>query len=407
MAGTTSVGANTTLSGVASGIPSALVPTAIPTWLDDVQRRDTPLVNAITKGGASNQNSVILTWGWSSLRPLNDQLNGAYTSGGVTLTVDNQSYFQVNDVIQIESEKFLVTAYVGSTQLTVVGAFEGTSAANHADNAGIMILGPAFRENQDTTLVPITQGELETNRYQQFEFKLQASAQRQHIDSFETMSRGKALEYYTRKLLNKEGPILMERTLINGLRQAASATVPATMGGVRQPAFTTNRVTTSGALTPTALLDAIYTTWEASQEDIGMQMMMHPKMARRVSSWFSGMRTTDADETSITTHYSEFKTPYGTLTMIPNRHWVKPQVVDGTPTTELDEILVGNFKDFVLTPFASDMTWNLGFRKPPYTDGWYDIAFVRGAYSLKADNPYTRTLISGFSTTASDYPGSI
>ena len=407
MAGTTSVGANTTLSGVAGGIPAALVPTPIPTWLDDVAKRDTPLLASITKAGPSGQNSTTLVWGWSSLRPLNDQLAAAYTSGGSTLTVDNQAYFQINDVIQIESEKFLVTAYVSTNQLTVTGAFEGTSAANHADNAGIMILGPAFRENQDTTLVPITQGEKESNYYQQFEHKLSASHQRQNIDSFETMGRGKALQYYTDKLLKKEGPILQERTLIHGLRQAASSTVPATMGGVRQPAFTINRDTVTGALTPTMLLDSIYDTWQASQDDVDMEIMCHPNMARRISSWFSGMRMADANEDTVTLHFTKFKTPFGTLTLKPNRHWVKPGTVDGTPTVELDEILIANFADFKLVPFSSDSVWNLSFRKPPYTDGWYDIAFVRGLYSLKADNPFTRTLISGFSTAAADYPGSI
>jgi len=407
MAATTSVGANTTLSGVASGVPSALVQQSIPTWLDDVQRRDTPLLNAIKKGGPVNQNSTTLSWGWASLRPLNDQLAAAYTSGGTTLTVDNQARFQVNDVIQIENEKFHVTAYVSTNQLTVVGAWEGTSAANHADNAGIMILGPCFRENQDTTLVPITQGEVETNYYQQFEFKLQASHQRQNIDSFETMGRGKALAYYTNKLLKKEGPVLMERTLIHGLRQAQSATVAGTMGGVNQPAFTANRVTTSGALTPTALLDAIYTAWEASEEAADMTMMLHPKMARRVSSWFSGMRTAEATEDTVRMHFTRFITPYGTLTMMPNRHWVKPGTVDGTPTVELDSILIADFKDFELIPFSSDSTWNISFRRPPYTDFWGDLGFMRGLYSLRAANPYTRTYISGFSTTASDYPNAV
>lgn len=407
MAGTTSVVANTTYSGVAGGIPSALVPTPIPTWLDDVAKRDTPLLSSITKAGPANQNSTTLVWGWSSLRPLNDQLAAAYTSGGTTLTVDNQAYFQVNDVIQIESEKFLVTAYVSTNQLTVTGAFAGTAAANHADNAGIMILGPAFRENQDTTLVPITQGEKESNYYQQFEFKLSASHQRQNIDSFETMGRGKALQYFTNKALKKEIPVEVERTLIHGLRQAGTATVPATMGGVRQPAFTINRDTVSGALTPTSLLDSLYGTWEASQEGVDMDIMCHPNMARRISSWFSGMRIADANEDTVTLHFTKFKTPYGTLTLKPNRNWVKPGLVDGQPTVELDEILIANFPDFKLMPFSSDSVWNISFRKPPYTDFWGELGFIRGLYSLKADNPYTRTLISGFSTAAADYPGSI
>jgi hypothetical protein len=334
-------------------------------------------------------------------------LAAAYTSGGTTLTVDNQARFQINDIVQIENEKFHVTAYVSTNQLTVVPGWEGTTPANHADNCGIMILGPCFRENQDTTLVPITQGETEVNYFQQIEHKLQSSEQREHVASFETRGRGSALKYYTNKLLKREGPVQQERLLIHNLRQAQSATVAATFGGVNQPAFTANRVTVSGALTPTALLDAIYTAWEASEDGADLDIMCHPKMARRISSWFSGMREATATEDTVRTHFTRFITPYGTLSLMPNRNWVKPGTVDGTPLVELDSILVANFKDFEFMPLAADMAWNLGFRNPPYTDGWYRMAFVRGCYSLKAANPYTRTYISGFSTTASDYPGAI
>ena len=138
MAGTTSVAASTTLSGVTGGIPSGLVIQAIPTWLDDVQRRDTPLLNSITKAGPANQNSTTLTWGWSSLRPLYDQIAAAIADGTTTtITVDNQARFQINDIIQIENEKLHVTAYVSTNQLTVVRGWEGTTGAAHADNVDI------------------------------------------------------------------------------------------------------------------------------------------------------------------------------------------------------------------------------------------------------------------------------
>lgn len=407
MTATISVGANTTLSGVASGIPSGLVVQPIPTWKDDVVRRDTPLMLAMKEVGPSNQNSTTLLWGWSSLRPLRDQVNEALDDTETSIIVDNQSYFQVGDVIQIEAEQCLVTAYDSTNALTVVRGFAGTTAANHNDNSGIMILGPAFRENQDTTLVPIAQGETNYNYYQQFEHKLAASHQRQHIDSYETMGKGKALEYFSKKRVTKEIPIEQERKWINGLRAAQTASLPASAGGVLQPAYTTNSDSVSGALTPTQLLDSIYDTWASSQDDIGLDIMCHPNMARRISSWFSGMRTAEATDDTVRMHFTRFITPYGTLTLMPNRHWVEPGTVDGVPEKEMDVILIANFKNFELVPFSTDSKWNLTYRKSPYNDSWSDVAFMRGIYSLRIDNPYQQTIISGFSTSAADYPGSI
>ncbi len=61
-------------------------------------------------------------------------LNGAYTSGGGTLTFTSASSFPPdgNFRVRIDDEIFLCTAVSGAT-ITVTGAQEGTSAANHAD----------------------------------------------------------------------------------------------------------------------------------------------------------------------------------------------------------------------------------------------------------------------------------
>lgn len=406
MAATISVGALTAVEGVSTGIPTDLAYKPVPTWKEDIVNRDTPLVSLIGEAGPANNNSLKLIWGWSSLRPLNDQLGAAIANGtDTTITVDQNTYYQVGDVIQIENEKMLVTAYVSTTGLTVTRAYSGTTGAAHADNLGIMILGPAFRENQDTTIVPVAQGEVDYNYFQKMEFKIPASHERQHISSFETNTP--ALRHFMGKLMKMELPVLLERTLIHGLRSASSATAASTMGGVTQPAFTSNRDTVSGALTPTALMDAIQDTWAASKEAPDMQIMCHPNMARRISSWFSGMRTAEASDDTVRLHFSKFITPWGTLSLVPNRHWVKPGATANVQTQELDAILIANFSDFKLRPFSNDSRWHVLYRRPPYNDAWQDIGFLRGMYSLQADNPFTRTYISGYSVTAADYPGTI
>ena len=408
MALTGSVGSLTSLAGVASGVPSALVPTPVPDWLDRVKNMNTPLLQLITKASPVDRKHNVLTWGWSSERVLYDQLAGAYTSGGTTLTVDNQSRFQLGDTLMIQDEEFYVTAYASTNQLTVVGAQSGTSAANHADNVGIQILQNAFVQNQTTTTVPIAQGEILTNEWQQMEYMLPASHQRQIFDSFETMGKGPALKYFAKKLMNIEAPKQLERALIRGLKQAQTATVPGLMGGINQPAYTSNRVSVSGVLTSTALMNALEATWLASNDSPDMDIMGHPRMMRRISSWFSGTRVTgNASEDTIRLHFEKIITPWGTLRLISNPNWMQGGTVDGTPEKELNAIMIANFKDFELVPASSDSTWSLGFRPELYNNAWQETAFLRGLYSLRAKNIFTRTYLYGYSVDDTLYPGMI
>jgi hypothetical protein len=411
MAVSTSNVALTSIAGVAGGVPSALAPTPYPEWLDRVKNANTPLLQLITKAGPPDDpraHAAGLTWGWSSERILYDQLNASYTSGGVTLTVDNNTRFQIGDIVKVEDELFLVTAYVSTTGLTVVGAQGGTSAANHSDNVGVMILGNAFTQNQTTTIVPIAQGEVLSNPWQQMEYKLSSSHQREIFDSFETRGKGSALNYFMKKLLNVEGPKQMERALIHNLSQAQTASVPGIFGGINQPAYTQNRVSVSGALTFTALLNALESTWLQAKDGYDTDIMGHPRMMRRLSSYFSNTRQADATGDTIRLHFQKFISPLGgTLRLISNPNWVRPGTVDGTPEKELNSIMIANFSDFKLRPASSDSTWKIMYRKEQYNDAWQDVAFLRGLYSLEAQNIFTRTYLYGFSTTDSDYPGMI
>ena len=406
MAGTQSVGALTSLSGVSSGIPTALVPTAVPDWLDRVKNAKTPFLNAITKGSAPSRMTPKLTWGWSSNRIMYDQLAASYSTTGTTLTVDNQNRFQIGDVIQIEAELFRVTAYVSTNQLTVQYAQGGTTNANHADNSGIQIIGPSVLQNADTQLTPIMQGEILTNEWQQIEYMLSESQMRSAFDSFENAGKGDALTYFAKKLMNIEGPINAERMLIHNLSQAQTASVGGIFGGALQPAYTSNRISVSGALTMKAIMDGLEASQLVSEEPVDLTVVGHPRMLRRISSMFSGTRMANATDDTIKLHFEKFQTPYGMLTFMPTPQWTQPGTVDGTPEKELNSILICNPKDFVLRP-APDSAWTLDYRDNPYNSAWQKIAYLRGIYSLEAQNIYTRTYLYGFSTTDSDYPSMI
>jgi hypothetical protein len=406
MAVTYSNAALTTISGATGGVPSGLYPTPVPDWLDRVKNRNTPLLQMITKASAPESTHNLLTWGYSSPRETFDTLAEALDNSETGVDVDHASYYQIGDVIKIEDELMLVTG-ISSPTLTVIRGFAGTSAATHTDDYGISILGPAYRQNQDTERTPIAQGEKLTNNWQQFEFKLDASHARQIFPTFENLGKGDALRYFAKRLMQVEAPHLLEKTLIHGVANDEDATEPSTMNGILTTTYTSNVDTISGALTAKQLMNSLEDTFLASHEPIDLTMMGHPRMIRRVSSFFAGMRRMDANDTQVTLHVEKIVTPFGTLNMVSNPNWLKPGAAAATPSQELDQLIIFNPKDVELVPASKDSVWNLSYRDVPYNNSWQEVAFLRGMYSIRMKNPFTRTILKGFSVTDSDYPGMI
>lgn len=69
-------------------------------------------------------------------RPRNTLLNGAVNNAVTTLTVDDSSLIDVDDVLKIDDEFFLVTATdPGTASVTVIRGHAASTAASHADDA--------------------------------------------------------------------------------------------------------------------------------------------------------------------------------------------------------------------------------------------------------------------------------
>lgn len=73
-------------------------------------------------------------------RPRTVANTAAYTSADTTLTVADTTGITNGDILEIGSERLLVTAVNNSTVVTVVGAQEGTTQANHANNSVVTIV---------------------------------------------------------------------------------------------------------------------------------------------------------------------------------------------------------------------------------------------------------------------------
>lgn len=406
MAGTASRAMLNTVGSTAGSMPSDLKPKPVPDWLDRVKNADTPLLQLITKASPPDRMHNVLTWGWSSNRETYDQLAEALDAVETAVDVDNGSRFQVDDLIQVEDELMIVTAIATNT-LTVIRGAQGSTAATHTDDFGVSILGPATLQGADTNRTPIVQGEVLTNNWRQFEYMLDSAHAREIFDSFETRGKGSALKYFMKKLMEIEAPVLLEKTLISPatLSYADDGTEAGGFAGILNSSFTSNVDTISGALTMNDVMDAIEDTWLASHGGVDLDIMGHPRMMRRLSSMFAGMRRADATDDTVRLHFEKFITPFGPMRLISNPNWFKPAATAGAVKEELNQIIIANFKDFELVPASADSVWHAGFREEPVTDGWYKEAFLRGMYSLRAKNIFKRTIIKGYSTDDSLYPG--
>jgi hypothetical protein len=92
---------------------------------------------------------------------------------------------------------------------------------------------------------------------------------------------------------------------------------------------------------------------------------------------------------------------------VANNNWIKPAAAAATGSSELDKILIFNPKDVELVPASKDSVWHISIEKEPTTSSWSEIGYLRGMYSIRMNNPYTRTILKGYSVTDSDYPGMI
>lgn len=384
--------------------PSGLFIRDVPHWMDKLKRTDVPLSKLIKKGSAPKTPMLKLEWGYGSPNPDIDQLNEALDDSETSILVDNIAFFQIGNVIKVDDELMLVTAFeTNPVALTVVRGFAGTTAASHSDNEAVIIMSPAFKENQDHALSPITQGELAFNYFQQIEFAWQYSHRSDVTPTYESRTKaGTRFAQELRKKMEVEAPVFLERTLINGLRALGSTSAPSAMGGIFQDEFNTTRNTSiSGPLTETTLLDNLQTVYNlVGQDMMGKTLMAHPFVLRIIASWYNDARRLTSTETKVGLAITEIDTGwFGTLKLIPNYKFTKT-AANGEET--LDRLICFNPEDYELCPYSADAGWQTGEFD---TDGWYRKGFLRGDFTLKAQNPDSRLVLGGFSTSSADYPG--
>ena len=389
---------NRAVSQYSGDTPSDLFIRDVSKWPKLIKRNEFPLTSMIKHGGPLEKRMNKVEWGISYLDPVNDTLGAAIADNTTTtVTPTNIGYYMVGHVLMFASgEEALVTA-VGASTLTVTRGIGGTTAAAQSNGTGLRIIGIAVKENAESPLGPITQGEIDYNYFQIFDEYVQFSHRARVTPTYEVQDDRLTAEI--QKKLSSTMPQHLENTLLGGSRALGSTTSPSLMGGVFQSSYNTSSSDLSGAiLTEYDFLEAVQKGFnQVGKNLVGKTVMAHPFYKRVFANWYNNIRQIDGNTKSITNVMDTFETDFGTFKFVHN-HWMT-SITD--PTKPDGRMLVFDPEDYELIPYDSESKWGVW---AVYEGGWYSRRAIRGDYGLRAMNPEKRVVLTNLSTTAADYP---
>lgn len=265
-------------------------------------------------------------WMEDTLRPLtslvtdNPLLIGATT---LNVTAGTGTYFRAQDVAQLEDELVLITA-VATDALTIVRAFGGSTAAQHAQNTVVEIVGVALLEGDPNpgvarTTVKTTQ----YNHTQIFEDVVEISATLEAVEQYAPGSE------YARQLAKtmKSLMIVIDKTFIYGGRSAGTASSPSAMGGLHYYIATNVTDASAAALTEAMILDDLHDCYDAGGDPRVLAMTLRQKRALNALLGTAVRRTT-LDETTAGSVVDYYTWDNGTLDVLIDR-WLPTDEILG------------------------------------------------------------------------------
>jgi hypothetical protein len=316
-----------------------------------------------------------------------------YASGATTVNVVAGTGVrgQVWDILRnpATGELLQITA-ISTDAYTVVRGVGGSSAAAIAVSQALDILGPATTENVASPASPTTLGEFYFNYVQQFDYGFQVSELENRVDQ-SYLVRGKPYDAEVKRKMRVEAPRDLERTLLMGGRQVASGTggsgVPYMMGGVLSFITVNTSALAGAAFSESTILDLRQQAWsDVGPEGVADKILLGIFAKRVISSWVDDRRWMDATDSKITMKLETWEDDLGTVQFVPMYH-MPADTLAGVKTSNLTILNAAEWYD-----------------EPLAKDGPYRKGHVFGIYSLEALGDRSHFKVSGFSTTAANYP---
>jgi hypothetical protein len=245
-----------------------------------------------------------------------DEAGGWDNSSTTSLTVDDGSKFQPGHVILVESEKLVVSAVSGQELSVYARGFGTTSAATHADDTVVTIVGMSRLEGDDVDYAGIVEVSSPYNFTSIFQKGIGVSGTDMAMYKYAINDE---FEYQAMKAA-KEALRDIERYLFYGERVEGSASAPRSFGGL--PTFVgNNTVAASGTITKAdvdGLAESIYL--DGGNPDL---LVLHPSVAndlRNLLDSSSFIRFGQENKTLGMQPVEHIVTQYGNMELLMDRN---------------------------------------------------------------------------------------
>lgn len=337
----------------------------------------TPLLDRIGDG-ARPAMSPQTQWLEDALNPNSDTMDGAFTTGAATISVDNATYFRKGDVIrpQDSDERMLVTS-VAAPNITVTRGYGGSTKEALTDAQVLEIVGNANLEGDSAPAVRDQNRSRVSNYTQLFLETVLVS------DSDEAARKGgdvgSELQYQILRRL-EESMIYLERAAVNGIQHATtpvgSSTIRRTMQGISRfieaKTGAVNIDKSSAALTEDGLNDALRQVWDkGGRPDI---ILTGSVQKRKISSFITPFAQYDLtqrrSDLTISRTVGMYESDFGL------------QRVILSPSVNRDTILILDSSRLEIVPLVG-MSFH---SKVVATTGSHEKRLLQGEYTLRCRN---------------------
>lgn len=353
-----------------------------------MKESDAKFIRNITASGTVNK--LKYEFGEGDLPPREVVVTAQALVGADNIQVDFPKYVQQYDILRNKrtNEQFRVNAVPGATLTGLVRGHGGSTPMQMEINDVLMILGPAVPEGADTPDSPSSQGSLDYNYPQIFEYSWATTHRGRVTPTYEVKS-----DRFKWELKRKmdEAALDLNRTAIYGLRSAGdgTGTVPSTTGGARQFAKANQVDVLTAPLTLAHFLNAL----ELQYKDVGKSEMSKTfygtiRAKRIVNSFINPLRRANVSDAKLNLTVDSISTDFGDIKFVVDEEF---------PDNELYSF---NFKDIKRTTYEGG-SWKTGMFS---TNGWYDRGFLRGDFGFVWAAPRRRCSVVNFDTNPASYP---
>ncbi len=247
------------------------------------------------------------------LAPRWDTVNDAsdMTSGDTTMTVDNGTYFSVNDVILVPrtGEQLLVTA-ISTNDLTVTRGWGTTTAVAILDDDPVTILANASEEGSDAPTPKTTKPTTVTNYTQIIRTPFSVTG----TEDASELYGGRDMTYLSKKAGIEHKKDIERAFLFGEKKEDTSGSTPRRFTGGLDQWITTNRTDASGALTEAefeTMLRSVFRYGSARKT-----LMASPLLISAINSWAAGKLQTVSSDKTYGIDIKQFLSGHGTLNIV-------------------------------------------------------------------------------------------